>query len=1040
MSDLQTPSAELLPRGTVTFVFTDVEGSTRLHEQNPEAMRVAMARHDALVEQSVQANDGRLVRPRGEGDSRFAVFPSATDAVAAARDIQLALAAETWPTPIPIRARIALHTGEADLREGDYYGSEVNRCARLRALAYGGQVLLSQATYVLVRDALPSGVGVRDLGEHRLKDLQRPEHAFQLVLPNLPSDFPPLKSLDAQPNNLPGQLTSFIGREREIVEVRDLLRKARLLTLTGPGGTGKTRLALQVGAEVADQFKDGAWFVDLSALADSALVVQAIARTLGVRDTGERPARELLQDYLREKELLLILDNFEQVIDAAPLVKDLLMNAPRVKFLITSRILLRVAGEQEYEVPQFMLPDLGHLPSLEQLSQYEVVRLFIERARAYKSAWTITNENAPAVAEICYRLDGLPLAIELAAARVRLMPPAQILAQLGGRMTFLKSPARDLPARQQTLRGAIDWSYDLLPAEEKELFRRLAVFVGGATLEGVEVVCAPQPGPSGDPGSVGAGSKGVGDVLTGLESLVDKSLIRQSEAHGEARFTMLETIREYAAARLGEGPEASSAARRSHATYFADLTRSQWDRLTGEGREAALAVLASDIENIRAAWRYWVAEQNLGELGKFTDTLWLLNDARGWYQATVDLTTDLLAVLSPTVSTPERVREEVTLQTSLARALMLTKGYYSQEAEQAYNRALELCEQEGSSPQLFPILRGLATFYTFRAEFRKAYQMGERILALADHLDDANMRVEGHLILGANLANPRQGLAHLEQALAAYDPNRYRSGRFRLGTNPGVVCLTTSALLLWMLGLPDRGRKRAGEAIALASKLDHPYSMAYGLFHYGLFFLWLGEPEVAKARAEDLLAIAGEYEFQVWSTVSACLRGAALAAMGSADEGLTLIRQGLNIYQALKTPLVFLPLLLFLEAGACGLAKKPGDGLVSLDQALLKLGERGSRDAEFAEFCRLKGKLLLAASHDKQAEAEAWFRRALDTAAEIQTSMLELRAAMSLARLWREQGKAEQGRQLLSSAYGKLTEGFTTADLKEAKALLEDLA
>ncbi len=1024
MSELHSPPAEPLPSGTVTFLFTDVEGSTRLWEQYPAAAQVAFSRHDALVEQAVTANSGRLVRPRGEGDSRFAVFPRATDAVASARDIQLALAAAPWPTPSPLRVRIALHTGEADLREGDYYGSEVNRCARLRALAYGGQVLLSQATYVLIRDALPSGVEVRDLGEHRLKDLQRPEHVFQLVLLNLPSDFPSLKSLDALPNNLPLQLTSFIGREPQIKDVKELLGRTHLLTLTGPGGTGKTRLSLQVAADLVDQFQDGAWFVDLSSLADSALVIQAISRTLGVRDTGERPIGELLQDYLREKELLLILDNFEQVIDAAPLVKDLLVHAPGVKFLVTSRILLRVTGEQQYEVPQFSLPDLRHLPPLEQLSQYEAVRLFIERAQAYKSDWTITNENAPAVAEICYRLDGLPLAIELAAARVRLLPPSRMLAQLNSRLTFLKSPARDLPARQQTLRGAIEWSYNLLSAEEQALFRRFAVFANGATLEAVEAVCA---------------SEEVGDALTGLESLVDKSLIRQSEARGESRFTMLETIREYAAARLEEDPRSSNAARRSHATYFADLTQSQWERLTGDGRAAALSRLASDIDNVRTAWRYWVAEGNLGELSKFTDSLWLLNDARGWYQATVDLTTDLLNVLSSTVSTPERMREEITLQTSLARALMLTKGYYTQEAEQAYTRALELSEQEGETPQLFPILRGLSTFYTYRGEVEKAARMGERILSLAEHFDDPSMRVEGHLILGTNLANPRQGLAHLEQALAIYDPNRYREGRFRLGTNPGVACLTTSALLLWILGFPDRGRKRASDAIALARKLDHPFSLTYGLFHYGLFYLWLREPEIAKARAEDLLAVAEEYEFPVWSTVGACLRGAALAATGSAEEGLTLIRRGLNIYQALKTPLIFLPLLLFLEAEACGLAKRPEDGLISLDETL-KFVDQAPPISLSAEFCRLKGELLLAVSHDKQAEAETWFQQALNIAAEIQTPMLELRAAISLTRLWREQGKAEQARQVLNSAYEKLTEGFTTADLKEAKALLEELA
>lgn len=1023
MMSVELTAANALPRGTVTFLFTDVEGSTRLWEEHPDAARPALARHDALIEQAVISNAGQLVRPRGEGDSRFAVFPRATDGVAAARDIQLALANEPWATPTPLRVRIALHTGEADLREGDYYGSEVNRCARLRTLAYGGQVLLSQATYILVRDAVPSGVEVRDLGAHRLKDLQRPEHVYQLVISGLASDFPPLRSLGTVPNNLPMQLSSFIGREREIKQVKELLTRTRLLTLTGPGGTGKTRLSLQVAAEVVDEFKDGAWFVDLSMIKDPPAVMQAIARALGVRELGERPMQEVLQDYLRDKQLLLILDNFEQVIDAAPLVKELLVNAPRIQVLVTSRILLRVTGEQGYEVPQFTLPDPAHLPPLEQLSQYDAVRLFIERARAFKADWDITNENAPAVAEICYRLDGLPLAIELAAARVRVLPPAKILAQLDHRLSFLKSPARDLPARQQTLRGALDWSYDLLSTEEQTLFRRFAVFAGGATLEAIEAVCN------------GAGDV---DVLTGIESLVDKSLIRRSEAEQEPRFRLLETIREYALSRLDEDAVLGANTRRAHATYFADLTAGQRERLVGDEREYALTLLTDDIENIRTAWRYWVAERNLEQLDKFADVLLLLDDARGWYNATVELTSDLLEVLSTTQDTPERSRAEIKLQMSLARALMITKGYYAPDAEQAYARALELSTREDDSPQLFAILRGLSRFYNFRGEYDKAGQIGERILLLAGQLHDPSMVVDGNLILGTGMSavNPRAGLEYMEKAVAAYNFKGRHSYRFSMGADPGVVSLSACSLLLWMLGLPDRARARGSEAVVLAQDLDHPYSSAYALFHNGLLNYWIRDLELARQRADAALKLADEYQFLVWSAVGACLHGAAVAGLDSAEQGLAEIRQGLNIYQSLKTPPIFFPLLVFLEAETAGLANHPEEGIRVLDQVNEIVG-MDSVHTFAAHLLLLKGRLLMQIDPNRFDEAERILERSVNIASEVGAPIFELKAAVSLTRLWRERGDIERGRELLRRVYAKFTEGFTTPDLQEARALLQ---
>jgi tetratricopeptide (TPR) repeat protein len=579
------------------------------------------------------------------------------------------------------------------------------------------------------------------------------------------------------------------------------------------------------------------------------------------------------------------------------------------------------------------------------------------------------------------------------------------------------------------LRDTIDWSYEMLDPGEQQLFELLSVF-SGATLEAVE--------------DVASRVKGLDeiDVVDGLSSLVDKSLIRRVD-HGdsESRLSMLETIREFAVARLDQDPELSAAARRAHAAYFADWTQRQWETLTGDGRDTASERMATDIENIHTAWRYWVAERNFEQLGKFTDSLWLLYDTRGWYHATVSLTTDLLELLASTPSTPERVLEQITLQTSLARVLLALKGY-TQEVEEAYTRALELCEGEGEIPQLLPVLRGLSSLYIYRAEFDKGARTGEQILRLAERYDDASALVEGHLVLGVNLAflnRLRSGMEHLERGIAAYDPERHGAGRFQLGNNPGVVCFTSSALVLWMLGFPDRARDRANDAIGLSRRLNHPSSMAYAQFHAGLIHLWRREDELAHECAQAVLDIAEEHEFPIWRAVGSCLRGAALAGMGSADEGLALIEQAMNNYQRLKTPPVFWPLLLHLQAGACGLAGRPGDGLTLIDEAV-EIATQNPGQTLWSEFFQLKGDLLLALSPDHGAEAESWLQRAVNIAAEVQAPMLQLRAALRLARLWHEQGKREPARKLLSDAYDKLTEGFSTADLRDAKTLLDDLA
>jgi predicted ATPase/class 3 adenylate cyclase len=537
-----------LPSGTVTFLFTDIEGSTALWERDRVAMASAVKRHLVLLDAAIASHHG--IHFKTVGDAVQAAFPTAPDAVGATLDAQRVLMQETWPEGVgPLRVRMALHTTAATPQDGDYLAPGLNRLARLLAAGHGEQVLLSLSTQDLARDALPPGASLIDLGEHPLRDLYRPERVFQLLYPDLPADFPPLRTLATRPNNLPLQQTPFVGREEQVGQVVDLLWRddVRLLTVTGPGGVGKTRLALQAAADLLDAFPDGAWFVDLSTLANASQVPSAIADALGVREEGSDITNRLAA-MLAGKHLLLVLDNFERVVDATSSVVDLLSRAPDVKVLTTSRMPLHAYGEREFPLPPFPMPDLARLPPVEALSQYEAVRLFVERAQAVQPSFTVTNANAPAVAEICHRLDGLPLAIELAAALVKILPAQALLKRLEQRLPLLTGGARTLPARQQTMRNTIAWSHDLLSSDEQVLFRRLAVFPGGCTIEAAEAVAA------------GAGAL---DVFGGIASLVDKSLLRQEEGSGgEPRFRMLETVREYGQERLDATREIDETHRR----------------------------------------------------------------------------------------------------------------------------------------------------------------------------------------------------------------------------------------------------------------------------------------------------------------------------------------------------------------------------------------------------------------------------------------------------------------------------------------------
>ncbi|MDQ3222357.1 MAG: adenylate/guanylate cyclase domain-containing protein, partial [Gemmatimonadota bacterium] len=611
-----------LPSGTVTFLFTDIEGSTQLWERDQHAMQTAVNRHLAVLDAAIASHHG--VHFKTVGDAIQAAFPTAPDAVAAALDAQRAFAQEGWPESVkPLRVRMALHTAAATPQDGDYLAPGLNRLARLLAAGHGGQVLLSLATQDLARDSLPTGAGLRDLGDHPLRDLYRPERVFQLLHPDLPADFPPIRTLATRPNNLPLQPTPFVGREEQVARVVSVLRRedVRLLTITGPGGVGKSRVALQTAADVLEDFSDGVWFVDLSPLDDPALVPSAIGDVLGVREEGSALV-DRLSHALNGKHLLLLLDNFERVVDAASVVADLLARAPGVKVLSTSRTPLHAYGEREFPLSPFPMPDLAHLPTVEALSQYEAVRLFIERAQAVRPDFVVTTTNAPAVAEICHRLDGLPLAIELAAAFVKMLPPPALLKRLEQRLPLLTGGARTLPARQQTMRNTIAWSHDFLTQAEQTLFRHLAVFPGGCTIEAAEAVASPD---------------GTLDVFAGLTSLVDKSLLRQDEgADGEPRFRMLETVREYGLERLGvSGVE--SATRDRHARFFRDLAERADSEIMETANLTWLDVLDREHDNLRAAlaWSRDTADHDTllrlaGALALFWYYRGHLDEARRW--------------------------------------------------------------------------------------------------------------------------------------------------------------------------------------------------------------------------------------------------------------------------------------------------------------------------------------------------------------------------------------------------------------------------
>ncbi len=609
----------------ITFLFTDIEGSTRRWEADPAAMRSVMGRHDTLLSEAIAANGGRVVLERGEGDSFFAVFDGPVAAISAAVDSQRALAAEPWPDSTALKVRMAIHTGEAD---ANIRGPEVNRAARIRAVAHGGQVVVSSASQALADGALPPGVELLDLGEHRLKDLSRPERIYQLVHAELPREFPPLKSLDAFSHNLPIQVTSFIGREGEIDELTKALEQSRMVTLTGTGGTGKTRLALQVAGGLVDIFSEGVYFVALAPVTAPGLVVQAIARALALREAADRDLFDQVVDRLTPGRQLVLLDNCEHLIDAvARVATDLLARSPRLTLLATSREALNIAGETVWRVPSLSLPEAVGSQDIEEVERSEAVRLFVDRAGAAKRGFALSDANRNAVTQVCRRLDGVPLAIELAAARTSSLTPDEIMRRLEDRFRLLTGGSRTAMARQQTLEAAVDWSHDLLTPEEQVLFRRLSVFAGGFDMSAGESVGAGEPV---DPT----------EILDLVTRLVDRSLVVADDSpEGSTRFRMLETLRQYGRKKLFDSGEADEFQRRHFEHYLALVEAAIQDRR--HDQTLWLDRLQVELDNFRAALEWAAGAEGDLELRLAAGVGWLWT-VRGPYDEGRDRLIEIL--------------------------------------------------------------------------------------------------------------------------------------------------------------------------------------------------------------------------------------------------------------------------------------------------------------------------------------------------------------------------------------------------------------
>ena len=784
------------------------------------------ARHHTLLHKAITAHRGYTFQTIG--DEEHAAFEMAQDALAAAMTAQIALHTEDWGVIGSLKVRMGLHTGPATLNGEEYEGYLIlSHTKRLMSVAYGGQILLSEATETLLRETIPPEVKMLDLGGHRLKDFERVEHIYQVVWPDLPAEFPPIRSLVSIPNNLPVQLTGFIGRTREINDIKLLLSKERLLTLTGAGGSGKTRLALQVAAEIIDQFQDGVFFVPLAPIFDPVHLYSTIGQGLGLAEIPGRSIGDHLKDYLKNKSILLLLDNFEQVISAAPVVAELLIACANLKIMVTSREKLRIRGESEYPVPPLALPDRKDLASHDSLQQFSAIALFVQRAQAIKPDFQMAEENIPVIAEICDRLDGLPLAIELAAARIKLLSPQAMLARLEHRLDFLTSGPRDLPARQQTLRNAFNWSYALLSENEQALFRRLSVFVGGGSVDAVKAVTDEHPDhPS---------------VSDRLESLVDKSLLQEVGDTGqESRFAMLDTLREFGLEQLAATGE-EDIVRRRHAEYYLSLAEQAGGELESIGQVQWLTRMEQEHDNLRAALEWSQSVPGAVEICvRLACSLGLFWEVRGHISEGRERLSVILEAGLARENTPGRAK-------ILTRAAELAYRQSDYPATKSFaEEGLSIYRKMKDEPGMASILIKLGNTATEVGDHLAASAYLEEALNIWQRLGDKPGTARALISLGWNALRSGDypvAKGHLEEA-------------FTLSKNLG----DTRRMGFELAGLGEvalrqgqfkRATQLVEESLRLRRQLDNKWGIAVSLGILGLIAIREGDWKAAEARLAE---------------------------------------------------------------------------------------------------------------------------------------------------------------------------------------------
>ena len=871
-----------IPTGTVTFLFTDIEGSTRLWQRHPEAMKGMLARHHALVQDAIAACGGYVFQI--VGDAFCAAFHTAPAGVAAAVAAQRALAAEAWGEPGPIRVRMAVHTGAADFHAGAYtsgeYGSglTLSHASRLLSSAHGGQILVSSAAEEMLHDGAPREIQLRDLGRHRLRDLARAEHVFQVVVPDLPGAFPSLESVEAVPHNLPRLLTSFVGREREIADVKRRLG-ARLLTLTGPGGTGKTRLSLHVAADLLAEFPDGVWLLELAPIGDPSLATQALATILGVREEAGRPLLATVTAHLEPRRVLLLLDNCEHLIDAcARLADDLLRACPNVTIVASSREPLGLTGEVVYRVPPLSVPDSHDLPPIEQLGEYEAIRLFVDRAAAVNPHFALSEDTAGAVAQISRRLDGIPLALELAAARVRTLSVRQIATHLDERFRLLTGGSRAALPRHQTLRGLIDWSYGLLTETERALFGRLAAFVGGFTLEAAEAVGA-------------GGEVDRHDVIDLVGRLVDKSLVVMEERESEARYRMLETIRQYAFEKLAETGEGEMV-RARHRDFYLGIAEMAAPRLYGREQKAWLARLEADHDNMRAALRWSLDRSEVEPALRLGGALWSFWDTRGYFREGREWLDELLALGEVAADMlPEGRRALAKVLDGSARV----RGRFGEFAQtiEFQRRGLALWRELGDKRGTAEALNNLGDVTHQCGDRAGAKPLVEESLALFQEVFD--QRGIAHALI--NLAeiigdegDPIRVRALYEETVPLFEATEDWRGLSHALDNLGGILIT--------LGDVARAGALYDRSLRLAEEIADKHAIATALRGLGGVASNLSDHSRATCLYEDSVARFRELNDEFCAAKS--LIGLAIALYGADDpeRAVTVGDQGLALMRA----------------------------------------------------------------------------------------------------------------------------------------------